>query len=115
MFFRLSIKQVLILTWSWCFDLKVEAAASNAECSITTALGQYSQCRRVCYAALDNRQSCPEANLMGGPGHLVQIDECSVKAKRKVAANGRGRMGPGDQQEAHRGNDAAQVGSVANY
>uniref|UniRef100_A0A914X7Z5 Uncharacterized protein n=1 Tax=Plectus sambesii TaxID=2011161 RepID=A0A914X7Z5_9BILA len=69
----------------------------------------YSQCRRVCFAALDDREACPEAGLMGGDGHLIQIDECSVKARWKQAANGRGRLGPGDQQEPHRGNADEQA------
>uniref|UniRef100_A0A914W1T5 Transposase n=1 Tax=Plectus sambesii TaxID=2011161 RepID=A0A914W1T5_9BILA len=90
---RLSLEQMLILTWCWCWDNSSESAAQNAGCSIVSVLTFYSQCRRVCYAALDDRAACPEAGLMGGPGHLVQIDECSVKARRKRAANGRGRLG----------------------
>jgi hypothetical protein len=99
----------LILTWCWCFNNTAVSAAASAKCSEKAALGHYSQCRRVCYSALDDREGCPEARPMGGPGHLVQIDECSVKAKRKRAANGRGRLGPGDRQEAHRGNAAEQA------
>uniref|UniRef100_A0A914X005 ISXO2-like transposase domain-containing protein n=1 Tax=Plectus sambesii TaxID=2011161 RepID=A0A914X005_9BILA len=45
---------------------------------------------------------------MGGPGHLVQINECSVKAWRK-AANGRGRLGPGDLQDPHRATPEEQA------
>uniref|UniRef100_A0A914VS85 ISXO2-like transposase domain-containing protein n=1 Tax=Plectus sambesii TaxID=2011161 RepID=A0A914VS85_9BILA len=106
---RLSLEQMLILTWSWCWDNNSESAAQNAGCSLKGALNFYSQCRRVCYAALDDREACPEAGLMGGPGHLVQIDECSVKARRKRAANGRGRLGPGDLQEPHRGTPEEQA------
>uniref|UniRef100_A0A914WPX3 ISXO2-like transposase domain-containing protein n=1 Tax=Plectus sambesii TaxID=2011161 RepID=A0A914WPX3_9BILA len=106
---QLSIKQLLILTWCWCYDLSLEAAAVSANCSVPAATTQYSQCRRVCFAALDDREACPEAGLMGGEGHLIQIDECSVKARRKIAANGRGRLGPGDRQEPHRGNADEQA------
>uniref|UniRef100_A0A914VZT3 ISXO2-like transposase domain-containing protein n=1 Tax=Plectus sambesii TaxID=2011161 RepID=A0A914VZT3_9BILA len=109
----LSIEQLLILTWCWCYNLSLEAAAVSANCSIPTATTQYSQCRRVCFAALDDREACLEAGLMGGEGHLIQIDECSVKARWKRVANGRGRLGPGDQQEAHRGN-ANEQAAVAN-
>ena len=100
---------MLILTWSWCWDNSPESAAQNAGCSVKGALGFYSQCRRVCFAALDDRDSCPEAGLMGGPGHLVQIDECSVKARKKRGANGLGRLGAGDLQEPHRGTPEEQV------
>uniref|UniRef100_A0A914VZT1 Uncharacterized protein n=1 Tax=Plectus sambesii TaxID=2011161 RepID=A0A914VZT1_9BILA len=108
-FNRMLIQQLLILTWCWCYDLSTEAAAANANCSVKAAESQYSQCHRVCFAALDDREACPEAGLMGGDGHLIQIDECSVKARRKRAANGRGRLGPGDQQEPHRGNADEQA------
>uniref|UniRef100_A0A914WP24 ISXO2-like transposase domain-containing protein n=1 Tax=Plectus sambesii TaxID=2011161 RepID=A0A914WP24_9BILA len=108
-FNRMSIEQLLILTWCWSYDLTIKAAAVSAKCSVKAAETQYSQCRRVCFAALDDWEACPEAGLMGGEGHLVQIDECSVKARRKRAANGRGRLGPGDQQEAHRGNADEQA------
>uniref|UniRef100_A0A914WHU6 ISXO2-like transposase domain-containing protein n=1 Tax=Plectus sambesii TaxID=2011161 RepID=A0A914WHU6_9BILA len=46
---------------------------------------------------------------MGGPGHLVQIDECSVTARKKRMANGRGRLGPGDLQKPHRGTPEEQA------
>uniref|UniRef100_A0A914XKP3 Uncharacterized protein n=1 Tax=Plectus sambesii TaxID=2011161 RepID=A0A914XKP3_9BILA len=105
----MSIEQLLILTWCWCYDLTIEAAAVSAKCSVKAAETQYLQCRRVCFSALDHREACPEAGLMGGEGHLIQIYECSVKARRKRAANGRGRLGPGDHQEAHRGNTNEQA------
>uniref|UniRef100_A0A914X907 ISXO2-like transposase domain-containing protein n=1 Tax=Plectus sambesii TaxID=2011161 RepID=A0A914X907_9BILA len=108
-FNRLSIEQLLILTWCWCYDLSIEAAAVSANCSVKAAETQYSQCRRVCFAALDDREACPEAGLMDGEEHLIQSDECSVKARWKRAANGRGRLGPGDQQEAQRGNADEQA------
>jgi len=100
---------MLILAWCWCENSSTETAARSADCSINSAAEQYSQCRRVCFAALDDRVNCPEAALMGGPDQLVQIDECSVKGKRKRAANGRGRLLPGDLQEARRGNAAQQA------
>uniref|UniRef100_A0A914WV94 Uncharacterized protein n=2 Tax=Plectus sambesii TaxID=2011161 RepID=A0A914WV94_9BILA len=81
----------------------------NNSNSLKGALNFYSQCRRVCYAALDDRAVCPEAGLTGGPGHLVQIDECSVKVQRKRVANGRGRLGPGDLQDPHRGTPEEQA------
>lgn len=103
---------MLILTWSWCWDNSPESAAQNASCSLRSALEHYSQCSRVCFAALDDRDACPKAGLMGGPGHLIQIHECTVKARRKLAANGHGRLGPGDFFENHRGTVEEQVSAI---
>lgn len=75
------MKQNLLPTWSWCHDVNIKVAAESVGCSEIAAREHCSQCCTVCFITLDDRMLCPEAGLMGDPGQLVQIKQCSVKAK----------------------------------
>lgn len=86
---RVPVRSVLKLMWLWSCDIRTLLAANVLKISRKIVIQQYRYFRDiVSWKLLQPNQA--NAFLMGGPGHVVQIDE-SVITKRKY---NRGRLVP---------------------
>ncbi|XP_064463586.1 uncharacterized protein LOC135374571 [Ornithodoros turicata] len=81
---RLAPEQVLILTYCFAkkmtFQQALDEASMIPEVSVSSATvaDWYSYCREVCTDSLANVQT----QKIGGPGHVVEIDECKIGRRK---------------------------------
>eukprot|EP00644_Phytophthora_capsici_P017114 jgi/Phyca11/61705/gw1.48.362.1 len=80
---KLTLCQALRLMFAWCMRAPQPQAAHMAKVSENTASSWYADCRVLCSKELLNGEF-----KIGGEGHIVEIDETSLKKKSKY---GRGR------------------------
>ncbi|ETO70930.1 hypothetical protein F444_12675 [Phytophthora nicotianae P1976] len=80
---KLELSQALRLMFAWCMRTPQPQAAHMAKVSENTASAWYAACRVLCSKDLLSGEF-----KIGGEGHIVEIDETSLKKKSKY---GRGR------------------------
>ncbi|ETP39149.1 hypothetical protein F442_13374 [Phytophthora nicotianae P10297] len=80
---KLELSQALRLMFAWCMRTPQPQAAHMAKVSENTASAWYAACRVLCSKELLSGEF-----KIGGEGHIVEIDETSLKKKSKY---GRGR------------------------
>lgn len=78
---KLSLQQWLLVIHWWCRQYPVSDAAEEANITKRTAIQCYQYLRDICSWRLINRDA---PILLGGPGHIVQIDESLFRHKPKV-------------------------------
>ena len=81
---KLSLQQWLVIMHWWCRQYPVTDAAEEAKVSQVIAIQCYQYLRDVCRWRLINRDA---PLLLGGSGHVVQIDESLFRHKVKVWSN----------------------------
>ena len=81
---KLSLQQWLVVLHWWCRQYPVTDAAEEAKVSKVTAIQCYQYLRDICSWRLLNRDA---PLLLGGSGHIVQIDESLFRHKVKVWLN----------------------------
>lgn len=82
---KLSPAQVLLITH--CFAHKSSYALTVTECSFgdqqlseRTVADWFSYCREVCMISMETKYT--NRGKIGGPGHVVQIDECKIGRRK---------------------------------
>ncbi|KAF4530357.1 hypothetical protein B566_EDAN018488, partial [Ephemera danica] len=85
----LTICNILRLIWWWCSDTPQASVLDFSGHSSRTVVDWYNLCRDVCVGMWQRREK------MGGPGKILQIDECLLRGKRKY---NRGRLLLGDNR-----------------
>lgn len=83
---RLPIRRVLRMLCCWCSQQPVTVAAEAAGVSKRTAVPWYERFRSICAKAMASTEMS-----VGGQGHVVEIDETSLKKKSKY---GKGKRYP---------------------
>lgn len=93
---KMTLEKVVLLTYCFAQQYNHQQCIHESSLSVdnitspNTVVDWYSYCREVCMCALDERYT--DEGLIGGPGHIVQIDETKV-GKRKY---NRGRFREGN-------------------
>ena len=82
---KITPAQVLLIMH--CFAHKSSYALTVTECSFgdqrlsgRTVADWYSYCREVCMFSMDSKYK--DRGKIGGPGHIVQIDECKIGQRK---------------------------------
>eukprot|EP00644_Phytophthora_capsici_P012605 jgi/Phyca11/16909/fgenesh1_pg.PHYCAscaffold_23_\ len=84
---KLTLCQALRLMFAWCMRAPQPQAAHMAKVSENTASSWYADCRVLCSKELLNGEF-----KIGGEGHIVEIDETSLKKKSKTTGQWFGRI-----------------------
>ncbi|ETN20492.1 hypothetical protein PPTG_03486 [Phytophthora nicotianae INRA-310] len=98
---KLELSQALRLMFAWCMRAPQPQAAHMAKVSENTAPAWYAACRVLCSKELWSGEF-----KIGGEGHIVEIDETSLKKKSKAVIR------PHRVRQAYEGHSAADYQAV---
>ena len=76
---RLTLQKWLIMLYMWARDYPIKDVAEEVEADASTVVDAFQWFREVCSNELLNTPI-----KLGGPGHIVQIDESQFRHKPKV-------------------------------
>lgn len=77
---HLTLQQWLMLMYFWVDEESVSKAAKHCKTSIVSAINVYQWLREICSSRLIRDGPA----RLGGPGHIVEIDESCFRHKPKV-------------------------------